>query len=311
MRILMLCHSYPNFVPDLLLHGLRKLLGEDVVDYPRKDALYEGSLGQPYLDKVTGLMADDSKVDRSDISAKMSHHFFDVVICDVRAFNENPSFLEQNACPLAVIDGEDLPAMIRPGHYVILRRETDGSDFSVPLPMALPVEVMDWIDRYADTPKTHSIGFLGARTNRTPDRNAMLDELIRIFPDTLIEGWERAGGNWQGRDGYYRNVQSCRAVLSLPGEGYDTFRYWENAACNAAHIAKQMPLFIPNDFRDGREIMKFAGIRGLAYAVERILSDDVDWREFAGRSREWLRRYHTTEHRAQATIGRLKAAFAL
>jgi hypothetical protein len=72
-----------------------------------------------------------------------------------------------------------------------------------------------------------------------------------------------------------------------------------------------MPLFIPNDFRDGREIMKFASVRELAYAVERVLSNDADWRGFASQSQEWLRRYHTTEHRAQATIDRLKVAFAL
>ena len=35
-RILMLCHEKPNYIPDLLLHGLRKLLGEAVVDYPEK-----------------------------------------------------------------------------------------------------------------------------------------------------------------------------------------------------------------------------------------------------------------------------------
>jgi hypothetical protein len=310
MRVLMLCHPYPNFVPDLLLHGLRKLLEDSVVDYPRKDALYEGILGQPYLEKVARLMANDSTVDRSDIGTKMSRGFFDLVICDIRAFTDNSSFLERNICPLAILDGEDFPARIKPGPYVILRRETDGGEFSVPLPMAMPVELMDWIDRYRDTPKTRSVGFLGMRSNYTPDRNALLDELVRIFPDTLIDAWEREGGKWQGRDAYYRDLQSCRVVLSLPGAGNDTFRYWENAACNAAHVAKQMPLFIPNDFRSDREIIRFTGVRELAYAVERVLSDDVDWREFAARSREWLRRYHTTESRAQLALDRVRAAFA-
>ncbi|MCP4252938.1 MAG: hypothetical protein GY775_05940 [Candidatus Scalindua sp.] len=42
MKILFITDSFPNYVPDLLLHGLRKLLGEQVVDYPRKECLYEG-----------------------------------------------------------------------------------------------------------------------------------------------------------------------------------------------------------------------------------------------------------------------------
>ena len=57
MRILFICHPYPNYVPDLLLHGLRKIIGDDVVDFPRKDILYDGILGQSYLDPIPGLMA--------------------------------------------------------------------------------------------------------------------------------------------------------------------------------------------------------------------------------------------------------------
>jgi hypothetical protein len=45
MNILFLTHPYPNYGPDLLLHGLRKLLGPAVVDFPRKDCVYEGILG--------------------------------------------------------------------------------------------------------------------------------------------------------------------------------------------------------------------------------------------------------------------------
>ena len=43
-RILFLTDPYPNYVPDLLLHGLREVLGGDVVDFPRKDTLYRGQL---------------------------------------------------------------------------------------------------------------------------------------------------------------------------------------------------------------------------------------------------------------------------
>lgn len=309
MRILLLCHQKPNYVPDLLLHGLRKLAGTAVVDYPRKDALYDGCLGQPYLDRIDGLMAADTEIDRSEIPAKISSGFFDMILCDIRAISANRELLQSNHGPLALIDGEDRPARIKPGNYVILRRETDGYDFSVPLPMAMPVEVLDWIDRHADTPKTHSVGFLGSRSGLTTERNAVLDELCRICPDALVDAWGVSDGKWQGRDAYYHALQSCKVVLTLPGAGSDTFRYWENAACNAAHIATRMPLFIPNDFRDGHEIMRFSSIGELAGIVERVASGKIDWRAFAERSRRWLRALHTTECRAATTLDRLNAAF--
>ena len=211
---------------------------------------------------------------------------------------------------MGLIDGEDRPADLKSGNYVILRRETDGSDLSVPLQMAMPVEVLDWIDRHAQTPKAHSIAFLGSRSGLTPDRNAIVDELCRIFPDALIGAWSIASGQWQGRDAYYRAMQSCKVVLNLPGAGFDTFRYWENASCNAAHVAKRMPIFIPDDFRDDREIVRFSDIRELVNAVERILFDTIDWRDLAAQSRKWLRLHHTTERRAATTLFRVKSAFS-
>ena len=308
--ILVLCHQKPNYIPDLLLHGLRKLLGVAVVDYPRKNALYDGCLGQPYLDPIPDLMSPDADVDRSEIQAKIRSGFFDLVLCDIRAINDNRELLRDGNCPLGLIDGEDRPADLKSGNYVILRRETDGSDLSVPLQMAMPVEVLDWIDRHAQTPKAHSIAFLGSRSGLTPDRNAIVDELCRIFPDALIGAWSIASGQWQGRDAYYRAMQSCKVVLNLPGAGFDTFRYWENASCNAAHVAKRMPIFIPDDFRDDREIVRFSDIRELVNAVERILFDTIDWRDLAAQSRKWLRLHHTTERRAATTLFGVKSAFS-
>jgi hypothetical protein len=310
-RILMLCHEKPNYVPDLLLHGLRKLLGDSIVDYPRKNLLYEGCLGQPYLDRINGLMAADNDVDRSDLHTKIRTGFFDIVLSDVRAIAPNSALLRDATCPVALIDGEDRPAHIKPGNYVILRRETDGSDFSVPLPMSLPVEVLDLIARHADVPKTHIVGFLGSRSNLTPERNLILDEVCRIFPDALIDSWDVSRGRWQARDACYHAMQSCSAVLNLPGAGFDTFRFWENAACNAAHLAKRMPLFIPSDFRDGSEILRFDSVNELIRIIEQIASGAVDWQELAQRSGQWLRAHHTTERRAAMTLGHLSKAFQL
>ncbi|MDR3441043.1 glycosyltransferase [Telmatospirillum sp.] len=312
MNILVLCHAYPNYVPDLLLHGLRKLFGDAVVDFPRKEVLYQGLCGSPNVDPIPNLMSDDSGVDRTDLEAKLAAGFFSFVICDVRAFNEQIALLQKSICPLAIIDGEDKPAPIRPGPYAILRRETDGHDYSIPLPMALPVEVLDWLDRHADQPKTHSVGFLGARINWVPERNDVLDEVGRCFPDALFHAWELNDEQQRkGRDAYYASLQSCRAVLSLPGYGYDTFRYWEHAACNAAHFAMRMPFLIPHDFRDGLEVVRFTSVRELVWRIEEVVSDDQKWRALAARSRAWLRAHHTTEQRARQTIDRLKVAFGV
>ncbi len=61
---------------------------------------------------------------------------------------------------IVAIDGEDFPVSIKPGPFVICRRETDGTDYSIPLPMALPEEIFNRITSYGDNPKSYSFGFL-------------------------------------------------------------------------------------------------------------------------------------------------------
>jgi hypothetical protein len=311
MKILLLTSAYPNMVPDFLLHGMRKLLGDDAVDYPRKHPLYEGVCGQPNSDRLPNYMGDDSKIDRSDLEAKVANGFFDFVICDVRAFGEQIELMRKSVCPLALLDGDDFPKYIKPGPYVVLRSATDGTDYSIPLQYSIPQELLDWIDRHQNEPKIHSVGFLGSRGPLTPDRNLLLDDLAKMFPDSMIKTWEVGQNAPDSRDDFYRYMQSCKLLLNLPGAGVNAFRYWENAACNALNVAKRVPLLVPNDFREGIEVLKFSTIHELAYIVDQVLSDRIDWRSFSEHSRAWLRKYHTSERRAEEVVVKLKASFGM
>jgi hypothetical protein len=314
MNILFLTHPYPNYGPDLLLHGLRKLLGPAVVDFPRKDCVYEGILGLgvcPDNQRCPGWFASDTGlIDRDDIPAKVASNYFDLVICDVRA----AGFLQQHfpALPrrLALIDGEDQPARVTPGPFILFRRETDGTDSSIPLPMALPVEILRWIGALDQTPKIHSVGFLGSSADE--GRCQIIQAITRDFPDALLaatrlptEGDPLPDGR-MGRDDYYRALQSCRVVLSLPGAGYDTFRFWENAACNAVHLSASSPLLIPNDFADGNQILRFGDVEGLRRALDHALSNPRQSQEMAERGREHLVCHHLTEHRAAYLIEKVR-----
>jgi hypothetical protein len=309
LDVLVLCHARPNYVPDLLLHGLRKLLGPRAVDFPRKDSLYAGEL-QAALGPLPDLMGVDTTVDRTDVGARLRAGFYDFVIVDARAFADHAPLLQSSACPMALLDGEDVPISIDPGPCAVLRRETDGRDGAIPVPMALPIELIDRIERQANAPKRHSIGFLGGRTAHTGERNRLLDALAGHFPDALLATNDYgAAPPIHDRDEYYRAVQGCRTVLSLPGAGYDTFRYWENAACNALHLARATPLLIPEDFRDGREIVRFTEPDQLLRRIEDVEAGRLDWRACGEASRAWLRAHHTTERRAAQVLSALQRHF--
>jgi glycosyltransferase involved in cell wall biosynthesis len=317
MKILFVTHWYPNYVPDLLLHGLRKLLGPDVVDYPRKDCLYDGVLGLgvcPDDQRCPGWFPDDSgSIDREDIWLKVRKGHFDLLVCDARAWPLMAQNTEGCNARMAILDGEDIPLKIPVDNYLIFRRETDGWDFSIPLPMALPEEVFNWIVRYDALPKKHTIGFLGS--THDGQRKQLVDQLSRWYPDSLFQVTTIPGGGNPvpdgrlGRDGYYRCLQQCRVVLTLPGAGLDTFRFWENAACNSIHASPRMPLMIPADFKDGKHILRFDSIDDLHSRLDRLLEGADSSESMIPMARHHLINHHLTQHRARYFLDKVRQSY--
>jgi hypothetical protein len=317
MNILFFTHQYPNYIPDLLLHGLRKLLGPQVVEYPRKDCLYNGVLGlgvcPPDQLCPNWFPHDNGTIDREDIGQKIRHGFFNIIICDARAVPGLLESLSDWPIGLVIIDGEDSPAKIPPGKYVICRRETDGSDFSIPLPMALPEEILQWISSYDETPKQYSIGFLGSTHDGV--RKKIAEMIAQYYPDALLQTSAVPDGNSPspdgrfGRNDYYLNLQRCRLVLSLPGAGCDTFRFWENAACNAVHVCTKMPLFIPNDFKEGSHIFRFTSVDELRKIADAVFDRKVEIDDIIRDARYHLVQFHLTTKRAEYFLDRVTNIF--
>ena len=85
MRILFLTPDDADYQGDSLLHGLRKLLGGNVVDYPKADRLYrtypQTAHARLYGHGFTlyGLL-DDIPIDREDVETKVRRNFFDLVV---------------------------------------------------------------------------------------------------------------------------------------------------------------------------------------------------------------------------------------
>ena len=318
MRVLFITHPYPNYVPDLLLHGLRKLLGPEVVDYPKKKCVYDGILGLgvcPDDQRCPGWFpADGGQIDREDIPRKVVTGYFDYIVCDVRALGFLLKEVTDRPAGLVIIDGEDSPAGIPPGKYIICRRETDGSDYSIPLPMALPEEIFKWIVSFDDMPKQYSIGFLGSTQDGW--RRQIVEVIAKYYPDALLKtstipiGSDPSPTGRFGRNDYYRSIQKCRIVLSLPGAGCDTFRFWENSACNAVHVAANSSLFIPHDFQKQVHSFKFATMEKLINIIDNILEDKITSHDVVQKARRHLVKFHLTTGRAEYFLGKIKNAFA-
>ncbi|MFQ3574251.1 MAG: glycosyltransferase [Thermodesulfovibrionales bacterium] len=320
LRILFLTHPYPNYVPDLLLHGLRKLLGERVIDYPRKECLYKGFLGTGVSDEsqlLKGWFPKDDNIDREDIDKKIQKGFFTYVLCDLRAINTvlgGNLDIPKDLC-FAIIDGEDTRQRIPLGNYLVFQRETDGSDYSIPLQMSMPEDVLNIIRNFDNVEKRYSVCFLGSAAHMSDDRISYITAIKERYSDALLNlthiptPQNPMPQGRLGRIDYYTALQSCKVVLNLKGAGYDTFRYWENCSTLSVHLSQNTPLLIPNDFIEGQHILRFSTVREMIDKIDMVLQDKINSTDMVQNCRNHLLKYHLTTKRAEYVLKKLKEVF--
>ena len=179
MRILYLSDAQcPDYMSDMLFHGLRRLLGPEVVDVNRLWYMYAHEFGEGRHDKskiyghgftMHGLLDDDSAVDRTDLRHKVRTRYFDLIIygnilrCQT-LLDEALGLYPQNR--LLFIDGEDHPR-IAPRltrHGVYFKRELAELKPGVwPIQFAIPEERIGTVAR----PKTKTQAFIDPRNRAT------------------------------------------------------------------------------------------------------------------------------------------------
>lgn len=72
IKVLLLTSDFQNYSIMMLSYGLRMLLNNDFVDYPKLSSLYNGS--------VFNIQLNDEYIDRSNIESKIQSHYYDIVI---------------------------------------------------------------------------------------------------------------------------------------------------------------------------------------------------------------------------------------
>ena len=157
--------TYPDYMCDMLLHGLRHRLGSNVVDVERpwymytKDVLF-GAADRPQLYgrgfTMYGTLPDDSEVDRADIAAKISARYFDLIVYGSiwRCRDHLEDVLQvYPAGRVAFIDGEDHTDLYNSlvGRGVYFKRELiDFYPRVRPITFAIPAEKIGTVPTIKD-----------------------------------------------------------------------------------------------------------------------------------------------------------------
>jgi len=220
--------GFPDYQCDALLHGLKSLLGDRVVDaFPawylyKPTARNAGEFGKLYGKGFTlyGLLDFDATIDRSDIVGKIRARYFDLIIYG--AIHRSQQFLfevlsnypEERIC---FIDGEDetrlFPFVVGRGRY--FKRELTESHAGLRTELGiLPIGF--------GIPREKIVSAIPAKTR----------VMAHIDPrDRKTYIYDSEADYYQG----YR--QSCFGITTKKA-GWDTLRHYEILANGC------MPLFL-------------------------------------------------------------------
>ena len=117
MNILFIGNNQGNdYAQDCLLHGLRSLYGNTVIDYPPINFMYKNAPEQNPKPVMHGkgftlyyLLDDFDLIDRNNIQEKLKNNFFNLVVYSSirRSFPVILNSIKSIKCPVVMIDGED------------------------------------------------------------------------------------------------------------------------------------------------------------------------------------------------------------
>ena len=105
---------------------------------------------------------------------------------------------------------------------------------------------------------------------------------------------------------YYHQIQQSRACISVPGGGFDTFRFWEVLGQGSLLISKRIAIRMPNPPVEGTHYMAFDDIEELKALIEWLYNnpDNADQIRYDGW--KYALKYHTSRARAEYFMEILK-----
>ena len=255
LRILYLTSSTSDYLADSLLHGLRSLLGAEVVDFPKCEILYKTG-GVDLSTNVHGKgftcygLLDDIAVDRYDVFGKVQRGYFDLVIFSSiqRQFGLYVQFLPWlHADKTLIVDGEDGPAMYpyqglywrRPVWWMLPRAHTRFSYFKREwTPETIQYRwfrmLPRWLAARMPAPATlKQISFsIPAEKILTqlPDKTQLFSRHI-VDPaiSEKIPG-SATGHVFDNEHDYYADLRASRFGITTKRAGWDCIRHYEQAA---------------------------------------------------------------------------------
>lgn len=320
--VLFLTSNTEDYLSNSLFHGLRSLLGEQVVDFPKSEISYRT---YPHLDRIYGRgftlygLLEDIPIDRTLVLDRARKGGFDLIVFgDIwRYFGSFVELLPAlDATRVAFLDGADYPAPYPyassfwrvPQWWTLPRAHKRGVYFKRELTAETAQRryFMLMPSRYADRlpfskalrpiafsiPEEKIVSQLPAKTKRF-NTHVVDQEVAARVGATSSYAFETEAD-------YYANLQASRFGITTKRTGWDALRHYEIAA-NACvpcfrDLERKPPTCAPHGLEPGRNCLSYGDADDLMRQVEAV--DDERYAELQRGAVAWARD-NSTRRRAE------------
>ena len=327
-RVLFLTSNTEDYLSDSLFHGLRTVLGDRVVDFPKNEISYRG---YPRLREIYGRgftlygLLDDIELDRTLVLDRARAGDFDlVVVGDVwryfGSFVELLPWLRNRR--VAFLDGADYPAPYPyasafwrvPQWWFLPRAHRRGSYFKRELTpataqrryfMLVPERLAE---RLPFARSLRPIAFsipeekiVAQPTAKTKQFNAHV-----VDPEVAERIGATSGYAFEDEDEYYADLRASRFGVTTRRTGWDALRHYELAA-NACvpcfrELERKPPRCAPHGLEPGVNCLSYRDAAELVRLTEGV--DDAAYEALQAGALAWARA-NSTRCRAEAFLAEL------
>jgi hypothetical protein len=314
-KILFVSHGFACYMSDILFHGFKKL-GCDIYEYPQGTHYYGGkgwdNMGRDNF--LNFCYFDFKKHELSDDEILEQNYDF-VVITSWRP--EQPWILEniykrfKGKIPIIWVDGED-DLFIRQEEFfsnLYFKRELKLSNYEEMERKGIkPITFGIIDDRKSDLifpiQKKYLLSFIASGHNLQGMRCQMFRKL-RDFNDNeniFYLDVERSKEGYLSYKTYNEILFDSQIGISIAGEGYDTYRYWEIPYFGAMLMADTPTIKINDNFTDMDNAVFFKNLNEFEEKFNYLKDNPAVVREISRRGYEHLMKFHTSVNRAEYII---------
>jgi hypothetical protein len=282
MKIGVISRGSPDYSIDIVTDGLIRLLGRQGVslDYNNR-----GGWGGQYIQLLQGFEGPEPY----DI------HDADVLIASDRSLEAMKQWMKKTGrTAVAVVDGADGDAIateVLSKVQVYFKREyIKGRTYAAnikPLPFAAIPEALN-----SEVKISRQVFYAGHPTHHF--RLEIARVLTEMGHPPIVERIEKAD--------YNRKLMESLIGISVRGNGWDTYRFWEIPYFGACMLAQRPNIVIPGAFVDGQEAVYYDSIGDFKEKLKMLLANPDEAVKIAEAGRKASMERHLSINRAKTVL---------